>query len=152
MRLKEGICFECGELSELHNHHVVPRSRGGTKTVPLCNKCHSKAHHRNKNMNTSKLTREALARLKAQGVKLGNPNIATARVAALRVRQANAATYREDMLPVIAEIQSSGISTLQGIADSLNRRGYSARRGGCFYPGTVRSILKTQRVQQKENK
>ena len=91
-------------------------------------------------------TKEALSHLKSKGVKLGNPNIAAARVAALRVRQANAATYREDMLPVIAEIQSSGISTLQGIADSLNRRGYSARRGGCFYPGTVRSILKTQRV------
>jgi len=36
-------CFECGEAAE-HDHHVVPRSRGGTKTVPLCGPCHAKAH------------------------------------------------------------------------------------------------------------
>lgn len=36
-------CFECGRDAH-HQHHVVPRSRGGTKTVPLCVDCHSKAH------------------------------------------------------------------------------------------------------------
>lgn len=25
-------------------HHVVPRHAGGTKTIPLCAKCHSKVH------------------------------------------------------------------------------------------------------------
>jgi hypothetical protein len=36
-------CFECGKEAH-HNHHVVPRVRGGTKTVPLCVECHSKVH------------------------------------------------------------------------------------------------------------
>lgn len=36
-------CFECGEPSR-HEHHVVPRKLGGTKTVPLCRRCHAKAH------------------------------------------------------------------------------------------------------------
>lgn len=70
-------CWECEiEGAPLHNHHPVPRSRGGTKTIPLCESCHSKAHHRKKNMNTSRLTREGLVRARARGVKLGNPNFA----------------------------------------------------------------------------
>jgi hypothetical protein len=36
-------CFECGSPAEC-DHHVVPRSMGGTKTVPLCESCHSKVH------------------------------------------------------------------------------------------------------------
>lgn len=36
-------CFECEKPSE-HDHHVVPRVFGGTKTVPLCKECHGKAH------------------------------------------------------------------------------------------------------------
>lgn len=37
------ICFECGRPADV-DHHVIPRSKGGTKTVPLCNKCHSIVH------------------------------------------------------------------------------------------------------------
>jgi len=36
-------CFECGRPSA-HNHHVIPKIRGGTKTVPLCLSCHGKVH------------------------------------------------------------------------------------------------------------
>jgi len=66
------ICWECEKEAEhLHNHHVVPRSRGGIKTVALCQSCHAKAHHRSKSMSTSQLTKEGLARKKAQGYILG---------------------------------------------------------------------------------
>jgi hypothetical protein len=55
------------EAEEIHHHHVVPRSRGGTKTVGLCLECHGKAHHRKKNMHASKLTKEAIQALKDAG-------------------------------------------------------------------------------------
>lgn len=51
-------CFECGRPAE-HEHHVVPRVRGGTRTVKLCAVCHGKAHDRG--MGTPSLTRTALA-------------------------------------------------------------------------------------------
>ena len=38
------VCFECGSDEKIHNHHVVPRVKGGTKTIPLCELCHSKVH------------------------------------------------------------------------------------------------------------
>lgn len=58
-------CWECEiETNEIHDHHPVPQSRGGTKTIPLCVGCHAKAHHMDKNMTTSVLTKEALDRLR----------------------------------------------------------------------------------------
>ena len=36
-------CFECGEPKE-DMHHVIPKSKGGTKMIPLCLKCHSIVH------------------------------------------------------------------------------------------------------------
>lgn len=38
-------CFECGKPAE-HRHHVVPRSKGGKRTVPLCHDCHDLVHFR----------------------------------------------------------------------------------------------------------
>jgi len=61
-------CWECEIQTEvIHHHHVVPQSRGGTKTVPLCEPCHSKAHHKEKNMTISKLSREAMEKLRKEG-------------------------------------------------------------------------------------
>lgn len=63
-------CFECEIESDcLHNHHVVPRSLGGTKTVPLCEKCHGLVHQRQ--LTTSVLTRNALQKRKNEGKKIG---------------------------------------------------------------------------------
>ncbi len=68
-------CFECEAIEDLHEHHVVPRSNGGTKTITLCHQCHMKAHGRDgKGLNHSRLTREGLKKAKQQGVKLGTSN------------------------------------------------------------------------------
>jgi phage FluMu protein gp41 len=37
------FCFECGAPKE-EMHHVVPKSKGGKRTLPLCVDCHGKAH------------------------------------------------------------------------------------------------------------
>ena len=37
-------CFECGATKNLHHHHIIPRSQGGTKTIPLCTRCHGYVH------------------------------------------------------------------------------------------------------------
>lgn len=36
-------CFEC-EAPATEQHHVIPESFGGTKTIPLCGKCHCLVH------------------------------------------------------------------------------------------------------------
>lgn len=38
------VCFECDGEDQVEDHHVVPVSLGGTRTVRLCYVCHQKAH------------------------------------------------------------------------------------------------------------
>jgi len=122
-------CFECGQPAEC-DHHVVPQSKGGTKTVPLCGACHAKAHHQDKNMTTRKLTKDALAILKAKGVKLGGSlpqcrNLTpearargAARSAAARKEAADRAVA--DLVPEIVAMWRTEGLTLRAIATRLN--------------------------------
>jgi hypothetical protein len=64
-------CFECGVVAETHDHHIIPASRGGKKTVPLCLACHGAAHGRTGSMATSVLTKEALAKKMARRERVG---------------------------------------------------------------------------------
>ncbi len=56
-------CFECNAKAE-HDHHVIPRCRGGSKTVPLCLRCHGLAHETR--MRLSVLVKEGQAKLKVK--------------------------------------------------------------------------------------
>lgn len=77
--MKNSECFECGATEDLQQHHVVPKSRGGTKTIPLCTQCHGKAHGRDlKGLEHSRLTKEGIERARQRGVKLGSPKLSKA--------------------------------------------------------------------------
>jgi hypothetical protein len=132
-------CFECGEAAEFR-HHVVPQSRGGTKTVPLCGDCHGKAHHRSKAMSSSQLTREGLARAKVRGVKLGK------RGSAETARQANAVNVAKakrvsDSYRWIARIWRDDGATLESIAAVFNALGWVTRRLGPWSTVGVHRLL-----------
>jgi DNA invertase Pin-like site-specific DNA recombinase len=89
----------------------------------------------------SERTRLGLAAAKSKGVKLGTPNPERA-VAAMATANKTAKTeFAAKVLPVIEEIRSAGVQTLQGICDCLNRRGISTRTGKTWFPATVRNIL-----------
>ncbi len=71
-----GECFECCAVGPVHEHHVVPRIVGGTRTVPLCEKCHGLVHgvsFGSGGISHSRLVRIGLEKRKASGVKLGRP-------------------------------------------------------------------------------
>ena len=61
-----GICFECGNEGGIDNHHVVPESLGGTKTVPLCYECHGLVHDRDFVKHRA-LVRAGIERARAEG-------------------------------------------------------------------------------------
>jgi hypothetical protein len=61
------ICFECGNIAT-ENHHIVPKSLGGTKTVPLCSTCHMKVHdlHMTRRVdNSPELTKRGIDKIRA---------------------------------------------------------------------------------------
>src|ERR1700676_133367 len=90
----------------------------------------------------SQRTREALARKKAQGAKLGNPrNPAEAAKKGREAIAANADEFAAGMAPIIEGIRAAGITTLAGVADALNKRGVRTARGGTWHAMTVRNVL-----------
>ena len=59
------VCFECGKTAE-HNHHIIPKVLGGTRTVPLCTDCHGLVHDRNITRH-SELQKKGIAKAKEEG-------------------------------------------------------------------------------------
>jgi DNA invertase Pin-like site-specific DNA recombinase len=92
-------------------------------------------------------TKAALAVKKAQGVKLGNPRAAETIGRAHAAARAAADRFAANVLPVVREIQSSGATTLDAIAEALNARGVRTARGGRWHPMTVRNLLDRARRQ-----
>jgi hypothetical protein len=66
-------CFECGSTNEIHYHHIIPFSKGGNKTIPLCSICHGKVHDRTFT-NHREMVIKALKNKKDNGYVLGRPN------------------------------------------------------------------------------
>ena len=96
----------------------------------------------------SRRTKEALAVAKARGVKLGNPNGATALrragkgAAALRaVVVANAEQHAADLADVVADIRAGGAISLRAMAAVLIARGMLTRRGGVWQVSNVNNLL-----------
>jgi len=87
-------------------------------------------------------TKAALAAAKERGVKLGNPNLAEARVKAEASRIAAADEFAVEIEPKIRAIQNAGIITLRGIARELVIRKVETRRGGQWTPVQVSDLLK----------
>jgi DNA invertase Pin-like site-specific DNA recombinase len=87
-------------------------------------------------------TRDALQAAKTRGKMLGNPKLADARKSAIEGNRAAAERYAANVLPVIREIQASGIATLRGVARALTARGIPTARGGQWSPVQVNDILR----------
>lgn len=87
-------------------------------------------------------TKAALAAAKAKGTVLGNPKLAEARVKAEESRAAGADDFARTVAPVIRDIQTSGVTTLRGIARELAARKIGTRRGGEWSPVQVSDVIK----------
>jgi DNA invertase Pin-like site-specific DNA recombinase len=93
----------------------------------------------------SSRTKEALAAVKARGVKLGNPNLDVARQGAsakgVAVNKAKADVYAASMLPLIQPLRANGAS-LREIAAELDAKGIPTARGHAWGPSQVADILR----------
>jgi len=94
----------------------------------------------------SERTKAALAVAKARGAKLGwsNPERASEQRQAAQkgvaVRVAMADDFAANVLPIVRELQSNGMS-LRSVANALNERGVKTARGGKWQAATVRNII-----------
>ncbi|TKB99512.1 MAG: resolvase [Mesorhizobium sp.] len=93
----------------------------------------------------SERTKAALASRKTTGIKLGNPtNTAEAAARGRKISIREADRFAQTVLPIIASIQQSGITSLRGLAVALNSRGVRTARNGQWQVSNVRNILARQ--------
>lgn len=84
----------------------------------------------------------ALAERRKAGVRLGNPvNAAAAAAVGREVQAADADRFAANVLPVIAALQSAGITDLRGLAAALNARGIPTARRGKWHVSNVRNVI-----------
>lgn len=131
-------CFEC-EAEAVTGHHVIPRSLGGTKTVPLCARCHAKVHGL-RAVWTPTLTAAALKAKRARGEKTGGDVPFGYRLAE------DGRTLVEDaegqrVIALVRDLRANGW-TRRAIGAELEGRGVLTKRGGThWHPETVKSLL-----------
>ena len=127
-------CFEC-EATAYHLHHVIPRSRGGTKTVALCVVCHGLAH--GIVMSHPFLTKDALVKKRTRGERVGHVPYGS-RVA---VDGVHLEEHPEEAPVVmrVGELHAAGVST-RAIAARLDEEGAPCR-GVRWHRSTVRRLL-----------
>ena len=65
----------------------------------------------------------------AQGTVLGNPRLSEAAARGTAAGKSRADQFAANMLPLVREIQKAGASSLNAIADALNKRGIRTARG-----------------------
>ena len=128
-------CWECDAVGEVHHHHPVPRSRGGTRTIPLCIDCHGKAH--GIRMSTAQLTRDGIAAKKAKGELVGAVPYGYDLGADGKTLVANEA--EQLVVAAVREIRAAGLS-LRTIGARLVERGMVPRKGGAWNPAQIKRI------------
>jgi DNA invertase Pin-like site-specific DNA recombinase len=89
----------------------------------------------------SERTKCGMAVAKERGAKIGSPNPEASVKAMVAGAQQAKTAFASKMASIVAEIRSSGVQTLQGIADCLNRRGYPTRTGKQWFPSSVRNLV-----------
>lgn len=90
----------------------------------------------------SERTRAALAARKRQGAQLGNPtNLDEAGKAGAMATAMEARRFAENVVPVIRQVQGSGVTSLRGIAAVLDARGIRTARGGKWAATQVKAVL-----------
>ena len=91
-------------------------------------------------------TRDALAAKKAQGAVLGNrTNLTEAQAMGAAANRKAAVDFAANVLPIIRQIEASGITGPRAIATALNARGVRTARGGEWHHSTVRNLLSRTR-------
>jgi DNA invertase Pin-like site-specific DNA recombinase len=87
-------------------------------------------------------TKDALQAAKSRGKRLGNPKLAQARQRAFKANREAANQFAANVLPVIQQIQASGVQSLRGVARALIARGIKTARGGEWSAVQVADILR----------
>lgn len=129
-------CFECESNKNLQEHYVIPKSRGGRKTIFLCEKCHSKVHGHK--MRTSFLTKEGLRKKREKGLSYSkNPPFGFCKKDGKLVEDSE----EQFIIQEIRKLRMLGLKQ-RVIVEKMKEKGFSNRNGNSFSQPQISKILK----------
>ena len=129
-------CFECGSEAQQY-HHVIPRSLGGTKTIPLCERCHGLVH--DNDLRIGALTKNAMQHKASKGEYTGGEPPFGFQVGADGVHLEPNPTEQE-VIANVRGLREEGLS-LRAIAVKLKSAGIMGRSGKPFAHSQVAKLL-----------
>ena len=129
-------CFECGRPADM-DHHVVPRLRGGQRTVPLCLACHGKAHDRV--MTSSALIRSAMDHKRGKSERISGRIPYGFRLAD-DGKSLIADEAEKEVVDTILAMRARGFKLRQIVA-ALNLMGAPTKGGNPWQLSTVHTLL-----------
>ncbi|QJD89905.1 hypothetical protein HH213_07210 [Duganella dendranthematis] len=137
-------CMLCDETTDLHLHHVKPRSLGGSddpdNLVTLCQRHHEVAHSLDDETNHATLIKIGLEKAKERGSVFGNrTNLKEAQAKGAAAVKAIAAARTKRFRPVIERLRQAGM-TFSEIADQFNTLGVPTALRGLWHAQTVHSL------------
>lgn len=116
-------CVACGTVGNLNQHHLIPRSLGGSddesNLLTLCGSCHAKAHQVKADWRSSELTKKALQAKKDRGERTGHIPYGK-RLSADGVHLEDCQD-EQSILSEIQRLRQSGMS-FNKVASNLNQR------------------------------
>jgi len=94
-------CSCCSAIDDIQMHHLYPKSQGcpDDLMIPLCYKCHRKAHGLNTSLNHSELIKKGIRKARERGVPY----------------RGRKPSYTRDQLDVIVTALGNGV-TVSGVA------------------------------------
>lgn len=135
-------CVACGQSGNLNQHHLVPRSIGGSddesNLITLCGSCHAKAHQVKADWRHSELTTKALKEKKQRGERMGKlPYGFTVDDGVNLVP----CVSEQSILVRVANLKADGFS-VRSIAKTLNNDGLFNRQGNPWNNDSIHTICK----------
>jgi DNA invertase Pin-like site-specific DNA recombinase len=92
----------------------------------------------------SQRTKDGLAAARRRGTRLGNPRPQEAVRCAVKANQERAEAYAQGLTSVIQQIKKAHVTSLRGIAQCLNARGFTTPNGKTFAAQSVKNLLDRQ--------
>jgi hypothetical protein len=137
--IKKDCCYECGSTEDIQYHHIIPESKGGGMTIPLCIICHGKVHDVDF-VKMKKLQKEGIERAKQNGVYsetieefLSKPSHSEA------VRLIDTWRFDIDQICQMVNLSKSTVKKIYKIMDDNDLRTNKQR----YYP-YVEEVLETE--------
>ncbi len=130
------LCFECGKPAQT-NHHVVPKSKGGTKTIPLCYNCHGKVHGKDF-VKMHSLSKDVVNKMREDGFYVGGKreygyDIVEGKLIENKTEQ--------EVIEKIKEWRASGAKKID-VLRRLNNAGIKGATGGVWKYESLRKLIK----------